>query len=119
MCLKIWSWSILKINKAISRDLTCIEVSHFHQLLLKVRQFGFKKHSGCCHALFIKKGSKVYCTFVDASKAFDKVLHNGLSINQVYYFSSTLQARFRNKRYVGVRPASIRSSNVIVWTHTF
>ena len=42
----------LKINKAISRDLTCIEVSHFHQLLLKVRQFGFKKHSGCCHALF-------------------------------------------------------------------
>ena len=26
---------------------------------------------------FIKKGSKVYCAFVDASKAFDKVLHNG------------------------------------------
>ena len=29
---------------------------------------------------FIKKGSKVYCTFVDASKAFDKVLHNGLFV---------------------------------------
>jgi len=41
-----------------------------------VRQFGFKKHSGCCHALFtfkettkyfIKKRSKVYRAFVDAS----------------------------------------------------
>ena len=27
---------------------------------------------------FIQKGSKVYCGFLDASKAFDKVLHNGL-----------------------------------------
>ena len=52
-------------------------------------QFGFKKHSGCCHALFtfkqvtkyfIKKGGKVYCAFIDASKAFDKVLHNGLFV---------------------------------------
>ena len=46
-------------------------------------------YSGCCHALFtfkhvtkyfIKKGSKVYCAFLDASKAFDKVLHNGLFV---------------------------------------
>ena len=52
------------------------------QLSSDALQFGFKKHSGCCHALFtfkettkyFKKGSKVYCTFVDASKAFDKVL---------------------------------------------
>jgi len=29
---------------------------------------------------FIKKGSKVYCAFVDASKAFDNVLHNGLFV---------------------------------------
>ena len=27
---------------------------------------------------FTKKGSRVYCAFVDASKAFDKVLHNGI-----------------------------------------
>ena len=59
------------------------------QLSSDALQFGFKKHSGCCHALFtfkettkyfIKKGSKVYCAFVDASKAFDKVLHNGLFV---------------------------------------
>jgi len=47
-------------------------------------QFGFKKHHNCTHALFtfketakyfVRKGSKVYCAFLDASKAFDKVLH--------------------------------------------
>ena len=50
-------------------------------------QFGSKKKSGCNHALFTlteavkyftKKRSKVYCAFLDASKAFDKVLHNGI-----------------------------------------
>ena len=50
-------------------------------------QFGFKKHHGCTHALFtfnettkyfVRKGSKVYCAFLDASNAFDKVLHCGL-----------------------------------------
>ena len=48
-------------------------------------QFGFKKETGCCHALFtltesvkhfVNNGSKVHCTFLDASKAFDKVLLN-------------------------------------------
>ena len=50
-------------------------------------QFGFKKDSGCCHALFTfaeatkyftSRGSKVHCAFLDASKAFDKILHFGL-----------------------------------------
>jgi len=59
------------------------------QLSGETLQFGFKKHSGCCLALFtfkhvteyfIKKGSKVYCAVSDASKTFDKVLHNGLFI---------------------------------------
>jgi len=55
-------------------------------------QFGFKKESGCSHALFAfsesikhynKCGSKVYCAFVDASKAFDKVLINGLIVKLI------------------------------------
>ena len=50
-------------------------------------QFGFKKGSSCSHALFSftesvrhfnKRGSKMYGAFLDASKAFDKVLINGL-----------------------------------------
>jgi len=49
-------------------------------------QFGFKKESGCVHALFTFresvqyftfKGSRVVCISLDASKAFDKVLHSG------------------------------------------
>lgn len=52
-------------------------------------QYGFKKHSSCSHALFtfkesvkyfVKKDSKVYCVSLDASKAFDKVLHHGLLV---------------------------------------
>ena len=51
--------------------------------------FVLKKHSGCCRALFTFKETtkyfikKVYCTFVDASKAFDKVLNNGLFVKLI------------------------------------
>jgi len=50
-------------------------------------QFGFKKNTSCSHALFgfteavkyyRKRDNKVFCAFLDASKAFDKVLLNGL-----------------------------------------
>jgi len=50
-------------------------------------QFGFKANSGCNDALFTlmesakyfnKRDSKLSCAFLDASKAFDKVLINGL-----------------------------------------
>ena len=46
----------------------------------------------CCHALFtftesvkhfVNKGSKVHCTLLDASKAFDKVLLNGLYLKLI------------------------------------
>jgi len=52
-------------------------------------QFGFKKEHGCVHALFtfkettkyfVSKGGEVFCAFLDASKAFDKVLHCGLLV---------------------------------------
>ena len=47
-------------------------------------QFGFKKKTGCIDALFVFnetiryftcRDCKVYSAFLDASKAFDKVLH--------------------------------------------
>ena len=55
-------------------------------------QYGFKKHSSCSHALitfkesvkyFVQKGSKVQCVSLDASKAFDKVLHHGLFVKLI------------------------------------
>jgi len=94
-----------KINMVILGILTCIEVYHCLLCWLNYLSIHFwrftkisflqthsnlaLKHSGCCHALFtfknvtkyfIKKGSKVYCAFLDSSKAFDKVLHNGLFV---------------------------------------
>ena len=52
-------------------------------------QFGFKAKNSTNHALFCLKqtmnhyidhGSRVYCTFLDASKAFDRLVHSGLFI---------------------------------------
>ena len=50
-------------------------------------QYGFKKKHSTTHAIFclkqtvdyyINNGSRVYCTFLDASKAFDRLVHSGL-----------------------------------------
>jgi hypothetical protein len=55
-------------------------------------QFGFKKDSSCSHALFTfgetvkyftSRGSKIFSVSLDASKAFDKVLHNGLFLKML------------------------------------
>jgi Reverse transcriptase (RNA-dependent DNA polymerase) len=54
-------------------------------LLTCDQQFGFKKDVGCVHAVysvqntvnyFCNRGSNVYLTALDASKAFDKITHN-------------------------------------------
>ena len=50
-------------------------------------QFGFKKSSSTTHALhclretinyYVNNDSRVFCTFLDASKAFDRLIHAGL-----------------------------------------
>ena len=55
-------------------------------------QFGFKKDSSCSHALFTlgetvkyftNRGSKIHCISLDATKAFDKVLHHGLLLKML------------------------------------
>ena len=52
-------------------------------------QFGFKKKLSTSHALYclretvnyyVDHGSRVYCSFLDASKAFDRLIHSGLFI---------------------------------------
>jgi len=61
--------------------------------------------SSCNHALFTfvesikyftKRGSKVHYAFLDASKAFDKVLINGLFGKFLYHFVYILYNRYRN-----------------------
>jgi len=54
-------------------------------------QYGFKKHNSCSHAItikesvkyFVHKDSKVLCVSLDASKAFDNVLHHGLFVKLI------------------------------------
>ena len=55
-------------------------------------QFGFKKKNSTSHAIFclkevvnyyINNGSRVYCSFLDASKAFDRLVHSGLFIKMM------------------------------------
>ena len=62
-------------------------VTYSHFLCSDNLQFGFRRGNSCSHALFTfsesvryfnKYGSKVYCAFLDVSKAFDKVSINGL-----------------------------------------
>jgi len=70
--------AIAKLFELVPVDL-CEDQLTTHDL-----QYGFKKHDGCMHALFTFKKTtkyfigKVYCAFSDASKTFDKLLHNGL-----------------------------------------
>ena len=79
-------------------------------------QFGFKRKSSTSHALHCLKetinyyadgGSNVYCSFLDASKAFDRLVHSGLFlkllsrnvpmvfIDLIIFWYSNLQCRAR------------------------
>ena len=79
-------------------------------------QFGYKKKSSTIHALFTLKetinfytdrGSNVFCAFLDASKAFDRLVHDGLFlkllergapmilVNIIMYWYSELSCRVR------------------------
>jgi len=62
----------------------CVLHKYQHFLYSDELQFGFKKNSGCSHALFVLSqvvdyftahGSTVYMASLDASKAFDHVNH--------------------------------------------
>ena len=64
-----------------------LKIIFFAYLTTSKHQFGFKKKSSTSHALFClresidyytSKGSNVYCSFLDASKAFDRLVHSGL-----------------------------------------
>ena len=60
-------------------------------------QFGFKRRHSTAHAIhclketvnyYINNGNSVYCSFLDASKAFDRLVHSGLFLKMVEKKSS-------------------------------
>ena len=55
-------------------------------------QFGFKKKSSTMHATYclretinhyVENGSRFFCAFLDASKAFDRLVHAGLFLKLI------------------------------------
>ena len=72
------------ISKAFEHALKQKFTKHFST---SSYQFGFKSKSSTSHALYCLKetinyyidhGSRVFCSFLDASKAFDRLVHSGL-----------------------------------------
>ena len=64
----------------------------FDHLSTSQYQFGFKKNNSTSHALhclretvnyYVNNGSRVYCSFLDASKAFDRLVHAGLFLKLI------------------------------------
>ena len=64
-----------------------LKLVFFEYLSTSEHQFGFKKNSSTVHALhclkqtvnyYVNNGSRVFCSFLDASKAFDRLVHSGL-----------------------------------------
>ena len=72
------------ISKLFEHILKSVFADH---LKTSTHQFGFKRKSSTSHALFCLRRtveyftnnkSRVYCAFLDASKAFDRLVHSGL-----------------------------------------
>ena len=70
----------------------CLKHVFFDSLSSSQLQFGFKKDSSTVHAHhcfketvnhYINHGSQVFCTFLDASKAFDRFVHSGLFLKML------------------------------------
>ena len=79
--------TISPIISKIFEHVLKIVFSHF--LSSSPYQFGFKKRSSTIHSLhclreivdyYVNNGSRVFCSFLDASKAFDRLVHAGLFI---------------------------------------
>ena len=83
----------ITISPIISKVFEHCLKSIFHDHLLTSKyQFGFKKNSSTVHAIscmkqtvnyFINNDSRVYCSFLDASKAFDRLVHSGLFLKLI------------------------------------
>ena len=78
-----------------------------------------KTNSSCSHAIFtfnesvkyfVKNGSRVHCVSLDASKAFDKVLHQGLFYKMILKGVSGLFVKLLMYWYSHLRSAVLWNS---------
>ena len=78
----------ITISPIVSKVLEhVLKATYFDHLTTSQHQFGFKKNSSTVHALhclretvtyYVNNDSRVFCSFLDASKAFDRLVHSGL-----------------------------------------
>ena len=70
----------------------CLKIVFCDYLTTSPHQYGFKKKSSTVHALYclretvsyyVNNGSRVFCSFLDASKAFDRLVHSGLFLKLI------------------------------------
>ena len=83
----------ITISPIISKVLEHILKNHFAEYLdTSPNQFGFKRKNSTAHALhclretvnyFVNNDSRVFCSFLDASKAFDRLVHSGLFLKLI------------------------------------
>ena len=83
----------ITISPIISKIFECILKSLFSDVLSSSSyQYGFKSGKSTSHAVFclsktidyyIDHGSQVYCSFLDASKAFNRLIHSGLFLQLI------------------------------------
>ena len=85
---KLTNYRGISLSPVISKLFeTCLSIKFSNYLSSHNLQFGFKKNSSCASAVFvvqqtvdyyIERGSCIYLSTLDASKAFDRVDHNTL-----------------------------------------
>ena len=70
-----------------------LKATFFDYLSSSQHQYGFKKNSSTVHALhclretvtlYVNNDSRVFCSFLDASKAFDRLVHSGLFLKLMH-----------------------------------
>ena len=89
-------------------------------------QFGFKKGNSTSHAIYclketvdyyINHGSHVYCSFLDASKAFDRLVHAGLFIKMINKNVPKTFLDFIISWYDGLYCRVLWDGNYSAWFH--
>ena len=78
----------ITISPIVSKVLEhVLKATYFDHLTTSQHQFGFKRNNSTVHALhclretvtyYVNNDSRVFCSFLDASKAFDRLVHSGL-----------------------------------------
>jgi hypothetical protein len=97
----------ITISLIISKILEHVMKNVFNdQLSTSNWQFKFKNEGSTAHAVhclrstidyYVNHGSRVFCSFLDASKAFDRLVHSGLFLKLIKVYPKYLAHKNKGK----------------------